>query len=359
MKRKVILPSIALAALMAALLTPMRSMADIPELINYQGRITDNLGAPVPDGSYELIFKIWDAPTGGDEKWSETHSSVTVTDGLCAVLLGSVAGLPDTVFNRPDRFLSITVDGEEISPRMQLVSVPYAYNARSLQLIATDSPPPCDNSRQGSLYYDGTQNEPCYCDGTRWAQLDGGGFCGPDKCADLDNDGYDRCDPSDPDDTDGQPADCDDSDASANPGAAEICGDGIDNDCDGFIDCDDFDCGCTDADNDGYGAEGTACCSVPDCDDNDASVNPGATEICDDGIDNDCDGLTDCDDPDCGCTIDADGDGYGVGGPCCTSPDCDDSDATINPGATEICDDGIDNDCDGLVDCDDPDCGCK
>ncbi len=113
---------------------------------------------------------------------------------------------------------------------------------------------------------------------------------------------------------------------------------------------------CTDADGDGFSPDGGDCGEV-DCDDTDPAVNPGATEICDDGIDNDCDGDIDAADSDCGdnCT-DADGDGYSPDGGDCGEVDCDDTDATVNPGATEICDDGIDNDCDGDIDAADSDC---
>ena len=122
----------------------------------------------------------------------------------------------------------------------------------------------------------------------------------------------------------------------------EICDDGIDNDCDTELDCADSDCSsdpacqCTDSDGDGYGT-GPGCTGEIDCDDYDSSVNPGAEEICD-GKDNDCDGAVDE-----GC-IDYDNDGY------YSSVDCNDYDPSVNPGAEEICGDYIDNDCDGSID---------
>jgi hypothetical protein len=93
-----------------------------------------------------------------------------------------------------------------------------------------------------------------------------------------------------------------------------------------------------------------------DCDDGDASVNPGEAEVCMDGVDNDCDGETDEDVRTW--YADADGDGYGdatVETTACDAPagyvsddtDCDDGDAGVNPRHAEICRDGVDNDCDG------------
>ena len=84
--------------------------------------------------------------------------------------------------------------------------------------------------------------------------------------------------------------DCDDSDPEVNSDAEEICGDGIDNDCDGATDYEDDTC--RDDDGDGYA-------SYIDCDDLDPEVHPGAEEICDDGIDNDCDSFIDDRDIDC------------------------------------------------------------
>ncbi len=130
-----------------------------------------------------------------------------------------------------------------------------------------------------------------------------------------------------------------------------------------------------DADADGFGDEGDAgivACTQPantstdntDCDDSDGAINPDATEVCD-GVDNDCDGDRDDDDSDIDYTgettwyPDTDSDGFGdetdAGTPYCSPPsgvvadntDCDDTDNTIHPGATETAGDGIDQDCDG------------
>lgn len=98
-----------------------------------------------------------------------------------------------------------------------------------------------------------------------------------------------------------------------------------------------------------------------DCNDNDSQVNPDAIEVCFDGVDNNCDGLADSADPTCGAAIcnDGDGDGYGLpADPSCIyqQEDCDDSLPGVNPGATEDCGNGIDDNCDGLVDSADPYC---
>ena len=79
-----------------------------------------------------------------------------------------------------------------------------------------------------------------------------------------------------------------------NPGAAEVCINMVDDDCNDLVD----DTCCTDADGDGFSPDGGACGDV-DCDDGNAAVNPGATEDCDNGIDDDCDGDIDEGDDDC------------------------------------------------------------
>jgi len=162
-------------------------------------------------------------------------------------------------------------------------------------------------------------------------------------------------------------SDCNDDDNTVHPGASEIC-DGTDNDCNGAIDENVKITFYRDADGDGFGdgANLAQSCSAPlgyvsnytDCNDNDNSVYPGATEICD-GKDNDCNGTID---ENVKSTFyrDADGDGFGDGAnstQSCSTPlgyvsdntDCNDDDDTVHPGAAEICD-GKDNDCNGMMD---------
>ncbi|MBI5559455.1 MAG: hypothetical protein HY885_17675 [Deltaproteobacteria bacterium] len=107
---------------------------------------------------------------------------------------------------------------------------------------------------------------------------------------------------------------------------------------------------CKDTDGDGYGNPGVSVCpngSATDCNNNNSSIFPGATEICGDGIDQDCSGA----DLPCSTCIDTDGDGYGNPGsascPNGSATDCNNSSSSIFPGATEIQCDGIDQDCSG------------
>lgn len=128
----------------------------------------------------------------------------------------------------------------------------------------------------------------------------------------------------------------------------------------------------TDADNDTYGDPGApviSCTGAPvgtvadntDCNDGNAAINPGATEVCN-GLDDDCDGTTDE-----GCAVltfyaDADGDSYGnpssfitttnpvpPSGYVSDNTDCNDGNAGVNPAATEICN-NIDDNCNGSTD---------
>ena len=117
----------------------------------------------------------------------------------------------------------------------------------------------------------------------------------------FDGDGMgDVCDPDDDNDGDPDTTDCAPFDSSIHHGALEICFNQIDENCNGQIDenCD----VCVDNDGDGYGDPASGICTYPepDCDDADDTIYPGAPEICGDGIDQDCNGA------DIACAIDYD-----------------------------------------------------
>jgi len=117
--------------ILATILSVANLPAEIPHQINYQGRLTDGTGNPV-DGSHSITFKIYSSSAGGTALWSETHSSIPVSNGLLSVVLGSVTALGNTVFASQPRWLGISVDGNpELVPRTQIVAVAYAYHAEN------------------------------------------------------------------------------------------------------------------------------------------------------------------------------------------------------------------------------------
>lgn len=104
--------------------------AEVPNYVNYQGRLTDDGGLPIT-GSQLLKFKIYGSPSGDDSLWSSSFRAVEINDGLFSIQLGSVVPLPDDLFTGDAaRYLGITVDTDaEFLPRIQFITVPYSYHA--------------------------------------------------------------------------------------------------------------------------------------------------------------------------------------------------------------------------------------
>ena len=321
---------IALGALADATASP-----NVPAAISYQALLTDSLGMPV-SGAFTIHFAIYDDPTGPTACWSETQT-VDVTSGVLNVYLGDYTALPESLFDGTTLYLGVRVQSDiEMTPRMRITSVPYAFTAHQASTLMvndwyrdadTDTYGDPNNSVAAAGQPDGYVADNTDCDDTNPdinpgeeeicnyidddcdEEIDEGVV--PTWYRDWDEDEWG--DPSDTIDDCYQPSgytanccDCDDLDPAIHPGAEEICGDDVDQDCDGVDSC------YEDLDNDEYGTDtvvdgqSLSCTDsygaapVPgDCNDNDPNINPGADEICDDEIDNDCDDLTDYDDPDC------------------------------------------------------------
>jgi len=162
------------------------TMAQVPQLINYQGVLIDPAtGDPVADASYEMVFSIYDVESGGTAIWTETKN-VDTQNGLYSVMLGTTSPTPITsVFlGGSVRYLGIKVgDDPEMTPRKQIVSVAYAIVSKEAgkldgheasefatksELSTADGDPPNQGSNQVSWdnlndvppgFADGVDNE--------------------------------------------------------------------------------------------------------------------------------------------------------------------------------------------------------
>jgi Chaperone of endosialidase len=139
----------------AFLLLASFAMADVPQTMNYQGRLTNSLGQPL-DTTVSIKFTLYDDSTEGTQKWTETHPSVTVTEGLFNVQLGTISAISDTTVagNNPV-YMAIQVGSDqEIEPRTRLTSVPYSQRVSTV-----------DGATGGSIY--GTLHVSADYEGTR------------------------------------------------------------------------------------------------------------------------------------------------------------------------------------------------
>ncbi len=114
--------------------------SEVPSVINFQGRLTDETGLPVADGSYSVQFSIHTDSliSATPALWTETQN-ISTTGGLFAVLLGSLNPINSNIFNGSTRYLGLRIDGSpESAPRMAIVSTPYAMVAGRLTGGSTD-----------------------------------------------------------------------------------------------------------------------------------------------------------------------------------------------------------------------------
>jgi len=123
----------------------------VPLFINYQGELrSPTTGEPVPDGGYNMVFRIYDAESSGIMLWQGTHTTangnpVQVNEGIFSVILGSGPGntIDASVFDGAERWLEIRVGMETLSPRQRITSVAYSLVSENSRLLG---------GRQGSEF---------------------------------------------------------------------------------------------------------------------------------------------------------------------------------------------------------------
>lgn len=130
-----------LAAL--AVLIPGWAADTVPTRINYQGLLVNPDNTPLPNGNYQVHFRVYDQPTGGNLIWGPQTLSAAVYNGQFNVLLGPVDVEGDpivTAFLAPDRYLEVQVGSNPaIAPRQQILSAPFALNAGRLNSKGWDA----------------------------------------------------------------------------------------------------------------------------------------------------------------------------------------------------------------------------
>jgi hypothetical protein len=107
--------------------------ASPPTLMNYQGKLTDANNVPVDDGTYSIVFSIYDDPSAGSTFWTETRS-VSTESGFFNVLLGENTAIDGDIFaTQESLYIGIKVGADaEMTPRQRIVTAGYAFNADTL-----------------------------------------------------------------------------------------------------------------------------------------------------------------------------------------------------------------------------------
>lgn len=114
----------------SSLVLAVAGLALAPNIVSYQGRLTDSGGNPVADGPYLVKFRIYDSDIGGTELWTSEFQSVDVVDGLFTYHLGSIEPLPASITADSVRWLGIQVSTDpEMTPRIRFTSSLFALNA--------------------------------------------------------------------------------------------------------------------------------------------------------------------------------------------------------------------------------------
>lgn len=114
---------------LAMLSIPLISSAEVPPLIDYQGKLSA-VGGGALDTVVSMTFAVYDDSSKTTQLWTETHPGVTVTASMFHLILGGITPIPATVFSGGVRWMAIAIGSDpELDGMLQLVSVPYAMRA--------------------------------------------------------------------------------------------------------------------------------------------------------------------------------------------------------------------------------------
>jgi hypothetical protein len=143
------LASVSLGGGMAVTLTaaqPATTHAATASTFNFQARLMNSAGAIVPDGNYNVEFKLYNDPITGTAQWTEDYLNsashgVQVKNGYLTANLGSITGFPNSINWDQQEFLTMNIGGistgapswdGEMNPRLALTAIPYAFKAGQL-----------------------------------------------------------------------------------------------------------------------------------------------------------------------------------------------------------------------------------
>ncbi|MCX7997202.1 MAG: hypothetical protein N2691_05645 [Patescibacteria group bacterium] len=113
-------------------ISPVQATPGIYDRISFQGKLVNNDGTNVTNGSYTFTFTLYNAASGGTSLWTEDQS-ITVTDGIFRAELGAATSFPANLFDDDQLFLAIQINGgSALTPRIRFAAVPYAFNAEKV-----------------------------------------------------------------------------------------------------------------------------------------------------------------------------------------------------------------------------------
>jgi hypothetical protein len=121
-----IVTAIILALVVIAPVSVPDAAAQMPRTMNYQGMLTSG-STPVPDGNYNVTFRLYTASTGGSAVWAEAQL-VTTRNGVFNAILGKIVALPASFSTSYWMSLQIGTDAE-LTPRLEMTGVSYSMHS--------------------------------------------------------------------------------------------------------------------------------------------------------------------------------------------------------------------------------------